>query len=77
MIEKLKTTALNLGYPIETPCWVVEKATWPAEKVIKGTLEDIQVKVKEAGITKTALILFGEYLNQQEKEESYLYSKKG
>ena len=77
MLQKLKDTALKLGYSLQTPCWVVEKATWPAEKIIKATLEDIESKVKEAGITRTALILFGEFLNQQEKEESVLYAKKG
>ena len=77
MLEKLKLTALKLNYSIDTPCWVVEKATWPSQRIIKGTLFDIENKVNAAGITKTALILFGEFLNQQEKEESHLYSKKG
>ena len=45
-----------------TPIAVVYKATWPDEKVVKGTLEDIAAKVKENDIKKTALIMVGEFL---------------
>jgi precorrin-4/cobalt-precorrin-4 C11-methyltransferase len=45
------------GYPKETPCQVVYKATWPEQKIVKGTLTDIVEKVKAQGITETALIL--------------------
>jgi len=73
LIEKLKKTAYKLNYSKETPCWVVEKATWAEEKVYKGTIDDIQEKVSH--IKGIALILFGEYLNQEETEESHLYVK--
>ena len=43
-----------------TPIAVVYKATWPDEKVVKGTLEDIAQKVRENDIRKTALIMVGE-----------------
>lgn len=71
LLKKLKKSALNLGYKSDTPCWVVEKASWSDEKIYKGTLEDIEEKVSH--IKGIALILFGEFLNQQEKEESHLY----
>lgn len=73
LIEKLKTTALELGYLKDTPCWVVEKATWADEKVYKGTISTIQTKVSH--INGVALILFGNYLKQESKAESHLYDK--
>jgi len=56
------TKELLAGYPSNTPVAVVEKATWPDERIITGTLEDIATKVEEAGIRKTAVILVGEAL---------------
>ncbi len=50
--EELKT-----GYTPDTPVVVIQKATWPDQRVVRGTLADIADKVKEAGITKTALII--------------------
>jgi len=73
LIKKLKKTALNMGYSPDTPCWVVEKATWPGEKIYKGTISDIGEQVSH--IKGVALILFGEYLNQKETQESHLYVK--
>jgi precorrin-4/cobalt-precorrin-4 C11-methyltransferase len=73
LIEKLKNRALGLGYLKTTPCWVVERATWVDEKVYKGTISDIQEKVSH--IKGVALIMFGEYLNQQGAIESHLYAK--
>jgi precorrin-4/cobalt-precorrin-4 C11-methyltransferase len=73
LLKKLKDTALKMGYSKDTPCWVVEKATWEDEKIYKGTIENIQGQV--AHIKGVALILFGDYLHQKESEESHLYVK--
>ena len=54
-IEKVVEKLIAGGYPKTTPIAVVYKATWPDEKVVKGTLEDIAAKVKENNIKKTAL----------------------
>ncbi len=72
LLDRLKECALSLGYAPDTPCWVVEKATWKDEKTYKGTLADIKEKV--AHIKGVALILFGEFLHQKEVCESGLYS---
>lgn len=53
------------GYPAETPVMVIEKASWPEERVISGTLADIAGKVATAGITRTALILVGDFLRER------------
>lgn len=72
LLKKLQATAYKLGYKQETPCWVVEKATWSDEMIYKGTLENIEEKVKH--IKGVALILFGEYLHQKATVESHLYA---
>lgn len=73
LLKKLKKTALEMDYSPDTPCWVVEKATWAEEKIYKGTISDIHEKVSH--IRGVALILFGDYLYQKETEESHLYVK--
>ncbi len=73
LLKKLKKKALEMGYSEDTPCWVVEKATWKEEKIYKGTISDIENQVSH--IKGVALILFGDYLNQKETEESHLYVK--
>lgn len=77
MIEKV-TDELLKGYDKDTPAVVIERATWPSQKVIRGRLKDIARLVKEAGIKKTALIYVGESLRASETplgKESRLYSK--
>jgi precorrin-4/cobalt-precorrin-4 C11-methyltransferase len=61
------------GYPKDTPAAVVYKATWPEQKIVKGTLNDIVEKVKAAGITQTALIFVGKVLNPEAYDFSKLY----
>ncbi|MCW4003515.1 MAG: precorrin-4 C(11)-methyltransferase [Candidatus Bathyarchaeota archaeon] len=64
------------GYPKDTPVQVVYKATWPEQKIVKGTLADIVEKVKAAGITETALIFVGRALDPKEYDLSKLYDPK-
>lgn len=64
------------GYPKDTPCQVVYKATWPEQKIVKGNLGDISSKVKAAGITQTALIFVGRVLDPQKYDLSKLYDLK-
>ncbi len=73
LLKKLKKQALEMGYNPDTPCWVVEKATWEDEKIYKGTINDIENKVSH--IKGIALILFGDFLHQKESVESHLYVK--
>ena len=62
MIHKV-VTELSEGYPPETPVAVVYKASWPEERVIRGTLADITEQVRDAGIKMTAIIVVGQVLN--------------
>lgn len=61
------------GYNKNTPIAVVKKASWEDQQIIKGTLADIVKKVKEANITKTAMIIVGEVLDPGDFEASKLY----
>ena len=62
MMEKLAAELLAGGYDAHTPVAVVERASWPGQRIVRGTVGDIAVKVREAGIKKTALIFVGESL---------------
>ncbi len=64
------------GYPKETPCQVVYKATWPEQKIVKGTLANIVGKVKAQSITETALIFVGRVLDPKTYDLSKLYDPK-
>jgi len=61
-------------YAAETPVAVVQKATWPDQKFVRGNLSNIAEKVKKSGIKKTALILVGDFLGS-DYELSRLYDK--
>jgi precorrin-4/cobalt-precorrin-4 C11-methyltransferase len=72
------------GYPKETPVAVVHRVGWPDEKVIRGTLAGIAAQVREAKITRQALILVGKVLDPALRQpdapgdtqaSSHLYSK--
>ncbi len=72
MIEQL-VKKLTIHYKPTTPIAVVQRASWPDQKIVKGQLQDIAVKVKEANITKTAMILVGDFLGDT-YENSLLYA---
>ena len=73
MIETVVSELLAGGYPPETPAAVVERASWPQERRVRGTLADIAHLVKEAGIRKTAMIVVGQVLATGEAAASLLY----
>jgi precorrin-4/cobalt-precorrin-4 C11-methyltransferase len=52
-------------YGADCPVAVVYRVGWPDQVILKGTLSDIHAKVREAKITRTALILVGPALAEQ------------
>ena len=72
-IEEL-ANKLMTSYPKDTPAAVVYKASWPDQKIIMSTLENIAKEVKSADINKTALVYVGRFL-ADEFELSKLYDK--
>lgn len=71
MIEKVVEQMRQGGYPGETPAAVVEKASWPEERVVRGTLDSIAALSRVAGINKTALIMVGDFLHSTGKSKLY------
>ena len=55
---------LRVGYPPETHVAVVHKASWAEERIIRGTLDDIAVKVKKEDIKSQSVIIVGDVLNK-------------
>jgi len=73
MIDRV-AEELSFGYPPETPVAVVEKASWPEQRVVRGPLSRIAALVREAGIDRTAIIMVGEFLRGQGYKPSRLYA---
>ena len=55
----LQQELLEGGYPPETPCAVVYKASWPDEQVIECRLDELANELREATFTRQALVLVG------------------
>jgi len=66
--------ALAPHYGRDCPVVVAYRVSWPDEKLIRGTLADIRDRVKDAGVTRTALILVGRVLDPDDFEDSRLYA---
>ena len=73
MIDKVCDELISGGYSPKTPAAIVYKASWPDEKIISGNLENISELSR--GINKTALILVGEFLSEENYSHSKLYDK--
>ena len=80
MLEGLCAELIEGGYPPTTPAAVVYRASWPdipegtGERVLRGTVSDLPKLAQEAGITRQALILVGDFLGD-EYQLSKLYDK--
>lgn len=68
--------SLTPYYGADCPVIVAYRVGWPDQLFIHGTLADIRLKVREAKITRTALIFVGPVLSQAiEFRDSALYDK--
>lgn len=74
--EHLEDTvaALCIAYADSTPVAIVQRATWPEQKILRGTLATIAAQARAEGIDRTAMILVGDVLHN-EGEASRLYDK--
>ncbi|MDR1598894.1 MAG: precorrin-4 C(11)-methyltransferase [Oscillospiraceae bacterium] len=70
MLPQLRDALLEGGYPADTPAALVYKASWPDERISRGTLENL-LDLGD-GITKTAMVLVGRFLGG-EQTRSKLY----
>ncbi len=59
MLDNVISELISGSYPADTPVAVVQKASWPEQKILRGTLNDIGGQIKEQGIDRTAMIVVG------------------
>ena len=72
LVDKVQEALLQGAYTPGTPAAVVYKATWPEEKIVRCSVGTLAESVHAAGITKTALIVVGDFLGTR-YERSRLY----
>ena len=72
LIDKVQEALLQGAYTASTPAAVVYKATWPEQKTVRCTVGSLAQSVHDADITKTALIVAGDFLGTR-YERSKLY----
>lgn len=72
---ELRDELLAGGYPTETPCAVVHRASWPDELVVRCPLGELAERVRETGIERQALVLIGPGLDPADTR-SHLYDPK-
>jgi len=72
LMEATCAALLEGGYPSDTPAAVVYKASWPEQKVLRGTIATIAAQAEAENIRNTALILVGRFLGD-DYELSKLY----
>ncbi|MFP6712385.1 MAG: precorrin-4 C(11)-methyltransferase [Rhodospirillales bacterium] len=76
-VRNLKKVIADLTphYGEDCPVYVVYRVTWPDQLILSGTLSDIRAKVREAKITRTALIMVGHVFGDDDFIDSRLYAK--
>jgi precorrin-4/cobalt-precorrin-4 C11-methyltransferase len=74
--DQIGEIVAKLQYPPSTPAAVIYHASWPDQKIIRGTLADIAGKASAAGISRSALLLVGGVLDPSGSghRRSVLYS---
>ncbi len=60
-------------YGADCPVAIVFRASWPDQKILRGTLASIACKLKDAPMERTALILVGPVLEPRDFRDSALY----
>jgi precorrin-4/cobalt-precorrin-4 C11-methyltransferase len=72
MLDALQEELLKGAYTEQTPAALIYKASWPEEKVLRCCLGNLAQTGAQAGISRTALVLVGDFLDGT-KERSKLY----
>ncbi|MHA7884232.1 precorrin-4 C(11)-methyltransferase [Nitratireductor rhodophyticola] len=65
---------LTPHYGPDCPVAIVARASWPDERILRGTLSTIEAEMAKDPIERTALILVGPGLGAEDFRESALYS---
>ncbi len=73
MLDKVVEELIAGGYGADTPIAIVQKASWPEQKIVRGTLQTICEAIKDKNIDRTAMIVVGRCLGA-DYELSRLYA---
>ncbi|MCR5263239.1 MAG: precorrin-4 C(11)-methyltransferase [Clostridiales bacterium] len=63
LLKKVTEELIAGGYSPDTPAAIVYKASWDDQKVCRCTVADLEETARKNGITKTALITVGAFLD--------------
>jgi uroporphyrinogen III methyltransferase / synthase len=66
-LDEITARLIENGRAPQTPVALVQWGTWPKQRVVTGTLENIVSVVKEAGITAPAVTVIGEVVRWRER----------
>jgi precorrin-4/cobalt-precorrin-4 C11-methyltransferase len=65
MIDSVMKELIDGGYHQDTPVAIVQKASWPDQKIFRGTVSTIGKTITDAKIDRTAMIVVGRCLDSQ------------
>lgn len=72
LLEQAQAELVKGAYTADTPAAIVYKATWPEQRVFHCTVGTLAETARNNDITKTALILVGDFLgNAYERSKLY------
>lgn len=63
MLDNVVKELIDGGYTKETPVAIVQKASWPDQKIYRSNLANIAQLARENNIDRTAMIVVGKVLN--------------
>ena len=63
--DRLSEVTAKVMHPPHTPAVVIFHATWPDQRIIRGTIENIAQRAHDAGISRSALLLIGEVFGEE------------
>ncbi|WP_127529384.1 precorrin-4 C(11)-methyltransferase [Paenibacillus kobensis] len=79
LAKKVVREFLEAGWAEDTPVAVVQRATWPDQKIVRTTLQNLDADLRQAGIRMHAMILAGKALDpslaDHDNHRSKLYDK--
>ena len=73
MLADVVKELMEGGYAPSTPIAIVQRASWPEQKIVRATLETIVAEIADKGIDRTAMIVVSRCLDA-DYELSRLYA---
>lgn len=71
LTKKVIKELMEAGWAPNTPVAVVYKATWPDQKIVRTTIENLDEAMRQNGIRKQAMILAGWALDENIHDKNY------